>query len=709
MDPSGNRAIPLQRYLVQLYWLCVLPLLLLAAWLVYDNVRSIRSTQDQQGSALADHVTTAVDQLLQARITALRIVAQSPHLDRPDELAQLYDEALGVKAVVGMDVVLVEAGPQRRMVFNTQAPLGTPMPPTPRTEGLQALPAALQTRQPAVGDHLINPFTQQHIVVVAVPVVRNGEAVYAEASPIEVRDIQQQVDGFTLPTGWTLTLHDGMGHRLANKGTGQSPEDANTNANANANAEAQAGKTFDRQPSLARWQVRLTIPPSARNATMSSAALAMAALLFAATLLGALVGRAGGQRLGQAVTSLTRDDEAAGLKIAEIQSAQQLLDQTAAQQRQSETRYRRLFESSPVGMRLTDNQGQVLAQNASFERMFGYTMQEAPTLQRWMDLAYPNLARRQYVEDAWREVMRRSEPGGTEVFVDEFCITAKGGRELEVQVRGSVQVDGLLTSFIDMTERKRAEAALQTLHTSLERRVLDRTAKLTQANHELDSFAYTVSHDLRAPLRALDGYLHMLREEVGPQVSPDGQHCLDQIGAAADRMHGLIEGILTLSHSVQHELQLQWVDLSALVARRLDELATNEPGRDVTTQVEPGRVAVGDPRMLDVLVTNLVDNAWKYTARTPQPRIRFFTRERDGKTWFCVSDNGAGFDPAYGDKLFQPFQRMHRQDEFPGIGIGLATVHRIVQRHRGQIVVEASPGQGACFSFTLGLESDVTP
>jgi PAS domain S-box-containing protein len=704
MDPTGNRAIPLQRYLVQLYWLCVLPLLLLAAWLVYDNVRSIRSAQDQQGSALAGHVTTAVDQLLQARITALRIIAQSPHLDRPEELPQLYNEALGVKAVVGMDVVLVEAGPQRRMLFNTQAPLGTPLPPTPRPEGFQALPAALQTRQPAVGDHLINPFTRQPIVVAAVPVLRNGEAAYAVASPIEVRDIQRLFDGFTLPTGWMLTLHDGVGQRLANKGTAQSPGDAD----ANANTETRADKAFDRQPSLARWQVRLTIPPSARNAALSSAALAMAALLFAATLLGALVGRAGGRRLGQAVTSLTQDNEAAGLKIAEIQSAQQLLDQTAARQRQSEARYRRLFESSPVGMRLTDDQGQVLAQNASFERMFGYTMQEAPNLQRWMALAYPDPARRAYVENAWRDVKRRSQPGGTEVFVDEFCITAKGGRELEVQVRGSAQEDGLLTSFIDMTERKRAEAALQTLHTSLEKRVLDRTAKLTQANHELDSFAYTVSHDLRAPLRALDGYLHMLRDEVGPQVSPDVQHCMDQIGAAAERMHGLIEGILTLSHSVQHELQLHWVDLSALVARRLDELATNEPGRDVTTQVEPGRVAIGDPRMLDVLVTNLVDNAWKYTARAPQPHIRFFSQERDGKTWFCVSDNGAGFDPAYGDKLFQPFQRMHRQDEFPGIGIGLATVHRIVQRHRGQIVVEASPGQGASFSFTLELESDVT-
>ena len=252
----------------------------------------------------------------------------------------------------------------------------------------------------------------------------------------------------------------------------------------------------------------------------------------------------------------------------------------------------------------------------------------------------------------------------------------------------------------DLTERKRIEAEIHALHGNLERRVVERTAQLSQANQELDSFAYTVSHDLRAPLRAMDGFLHLLREEHGDQLPADAQAHLDKISAAILRMKNLIEGILTLTHSARHELQLAPVDLSDLVSKHLNELASAEPCAPARIDVQPHVVATGDARMLDVVVSNLVGNAWKYTAKT-QARASAFSRQQKAKPGTALADNGAGFDPSHAEKLFQPFQRMHRHDEFPGIGIGLATVQRIIQRHGGQIEAEGQPGRARRFRFTL--------
>jgi light-regulated signal transduction histidine kinase (bacteriophytochrome) len=166
-------------------------------------------------------------------------------------------------------------------------------------------------------------------------------------------------------------------------------------------------------------------------------------------------------------------------------------------------------------------------------------------------------------------------------------------------------------------------------------------------------------------------------------------------------MGELIDGILTLSRSTRGELRREPVDLTALARRLLTERSRTEPDRQVDWAVEPGLDAAGEPSMLEVVMVNLIDNAWKYTAKTPAATIRVSTQQQAGTRWFCVADNGAGFDMAYAERLFKPFQRLHRQDEFPGIGIGLATVQRIVHRHGGTIEAEGAPGRGATFRFTL--------
>jgi len=243
--------------------------------------------------------------------------------------------------------------------------------------------------------------------------------------------------------------------------------------------------------------------------------------------------------------------------------------------------------------------------------------------------------------------------------------------------------------------------ALLELKDQLEIKVAERTKELSAANNELGSFAYAVSHDLRAPLRAMSGFSQVLLDDHGDKLDATAKGYLQQIDNASKRMGELIEGILALSRSTQGDLQREKVDISAMAERQLREFALSEPARPVKWSVEPELTAVGDRRMVEAVMSNLLGNAWKYTGKTNDACIRVHAGLLDGAAAICVTDNGAGFDMAHAKQLFQPFRRLHRQDEFVGIGIGLATVQRIVRRHGGEIRAESAPGAGATFCFTL--------
>ena len=253
----------------------------------------------------------------------------------------------------------------------------------------------------------------------------------------------------------------------------------------------------------------------------------------------------------------------------------------------------------------------------------------------------------------------------------------------------------------DISDRKAAEQKLLQLNMELEERVQERTREYQAINRELESFCYSVSHDLRAPLRHVNSFSTILLEDFGPELTADAQHHLSRIAAAAGHMGELIDGLLNLSRLSRGALHRRPVNLSQLVADKLSNLRQQHPERQVITEIMPDVIVQGDSTLLQALVDNLVGNAWKFTAKTLGARIEFGCISEERGMVCHLLDNGVGFDMNYVDKLFQPFQRLHRADEFEGTGIGLATVQRIINRHGGTIWAESIPNERTAFYFIL--------
>jgi light-regulated signal transduction histidine kinase (bacteriophytochrome) len=253
-----------------------------------------------------------------------------------------------------------------------------------------------------------------------------------------------------------------------------------------------------------------------------------------------------------------------------------------------------------------------------------------------------------------------------------------------------------------LEELSAAQAEIGALNAELEVRVDQRTAELVVANKNLEAFAYSVAHDLRSPLRALSGYSEALTEDYADRLDDTGRWYADRIQAATERMGKLIDDLLLLAQVSRTDMNTETVDLSAEVTAISAELRAREPGRAVRFAIADGVRVTADRSLIRTVLQNLVENAWKFTAKRDDATIEFgTTTSRDALVCCYVRDNGAGFDPAFIGKLFQPFQRLHAVTDFPGTGIGLASVQRIVERHGGRVWAEGAVGQGASFYFTL--------
>jgi hypothetical protein len=290
-----------------------------------------------------------------------------------------------------------------------------------------------------------------------------------------------------------------------------------------------------------------------------------------------------------------------------------------------------------------------------------------------------------------------------EIEAREYRVACKDGSVKVMSIFGVPVAEKVFVMFDDITARKRAEADILLLNETLEQRVRERTAELEASNQELESFSYSVSHDLRAPLRALNGFSHLLEEEYAHRFDANGLNYLARIRDASKRMGELIDNLLDLARISRQELKRVRVDLSQIAGEIRKSLEEQFPERKVEWRIEPGLQVRADPVLAKALLENLLRNAWKFTAERETATIELSAAKQAGEKSFCVRDNGAGFEMAYADKLFKPFQRLHDVKRFEGTGIGLAIVHRIVRRHGGRIWAEGAPGKGAAFHFTLPL------
>jgi len=285
----------------------------------------------------------------------------------------------------------------------------------------------------------------------------------------------------------------------------------------------------------------------------------------------------------------------------------------------------------------------------------------------------------------------------------EFIAPIQARRERAIFTTTALLLIAFAILFIVWrSQQLRYLKAVGTINEELERRVMERTAQLETAKKELEAFAYSVSHDLRAPLRAMSGFGKLLEEEYRPQLGETGQHYIDRIQAASSRMGELIEDLLTLSRVTRSEFTYTQVDLSKLALETFTALKETHPDLQVDVRIDEGLTARGDQKLLAIAMDNLLNNAWKFSSHEPQIIIDVGSDSNDkNQKTFYIRDNGSGFKMDYADKLFIPFQRLHRTDEFPGTGIGLSIVLRIIERHGGKIWAESEIGKGATFFFTL--------
>ena len=372
--------------------------------------------------------------------------------------------------------------------------------------------------------------------------------------------------------------------------------------------------------------------------------------------------------------------------------------------RESEERFRVLFDNAPVGMSEVALSGKLVRVNARFRETLGYTTDELlsrplGTFVHPDDLEADRAARQRLLDgeiDAYSTEKRFVHKGGGTVWAEVNRTLARDSHGKPIFYIGTVH---------DITAQREAEAEVRALTANLEARVEQRTADLGRANMNLEAFAYSVAHDLRTPLRGLSGFSEMLVEEYGDRLDEAGRGYAKRIQAASEKMGMLIDDLLQLSRVSRADVNLGPVDLSAEVASIAGELQSREPDRHVRFAIQDGVLVTADRTLIRTVLQNLVDNAWKFTTGRKDATIEFGTATVDEAGICCyVRDNGAGFDPAYAGKLFQPFQRLHSVGEFPGTGIGLASVQRIVERHGGRTWAQGAVDRGATFYFTLNAK-----
>ncbi len=388
-----------------------------------------------------------------------------------------------------------------------------------------------------------------------------------------------------------------------------------------------------------------------------------------------------------------------GNRVGAIESIRDITDHKRAEEAllESEERYRSMMEQAADAVFMHDENGRILDVNRKACQTLGYSREEL--LSKSIGDIDPG-AIQTGKHELWGKVL------AGEQFTFESRQTRKDGSTVLVEVTlGSVRLSrgpAVLGIVRDITDRKNAEEDIRKLNEELEQRVLQRTALLDAANRELEAFSYSVSHDLRAPLRSIDGFSQALLEECKDKLDDAGKNYLERVRKSSQHMGRLIDDLLNLSRVTRSGFQYKTINMSNMVRAIAETFQENNPERTVDVIIRDGITVQGDPHLMRIAMENLLDNAWKFSGSKERPEIEFDALDMGGGTVYYVRDNGVGFDMAYAGKLFGAFQRLHSTAEFPGTGIGLATVRRIINRHGGRVWAEGEVGKGATFYFTVG-------
>jgi PAS domain S-box-containing protein len=382
--------------------------------------------------------------------------------------------------------------------------------------------------------------------------------------------------------------------------------------------------------------------------------------------------------------NFTSVDAAAGtaLVIAHDINAARLHED---QLRESEQRFRTLSDTSPIGVSVASHDGIILYTNHTYDNLLGYEHEELIGT-RAVNLYWNPEERAAWVSKVQSDGSIRNA---------ELQLKSKDNKPVWVLINAApISYGGapaLMGTALDISDRRKADDELKR-----------NTAALEISNQELESFAYSLTHDLRAPLRALDGFSQAILDDYGDKLDATGNEFLARIRLAAQNMAQITEDMLKLSKVIRSDLHWEQVNLSDMVAEICEGLHNSEPERKMAIKIAPDVIVQGDPSLLHVALYNLVENAWKFSAKSAQAAIEFATSRDGGSDIYMLKDNGIGFDMKYADKLFQPFQRLHAYADYPGHGIGLATVQRVINRHGGKIWLNSEKGQGTTIYFTLG-------
>lgn len=389
-------------------------------------------------------------------------------------------------------------------------------------------------------------------------------------------------------------------------------------------------------------------------------------------------------------------------RTAELAAANKELENRIALHKRAELRFQELFESVADAVLVTDRKGSLIMANAQAEKMFGYPREEL--LGKSVTVLVPE--RYRAIHETHCSTYS-AEPRVRPMGYGLGCIgRRKNGSEFAAEISLSpLETDGtpmIVSSVRDITNRKQMEADLLRLNEELERRVIERTAQLKAANEDLEAFSYSVSHDLRAPLRSLNGFSRIIADEYGSQLPPKGRRYLDLMLGSAELMLRLIDGLLSFSRLGRQALKKQQLFPAELARQALAELEDGRQTRQTRIVIGELQACNADPLLLKQVFVNLLSNALKFTRNQDRARIEVGSRREKNEIVYYVRDNGVGFDMQYADKLFAVFQRLHSESEYEGTGVGLATVQRIIHRHSGRVWADAEVDKGATFYFTLG-------